>query len=169
MTFEEMEKISEYESGGGSPSPWHYALVGVLLAVFTVATLFFCGCMGGKASHQNGMVLYVDVTGRLGLGYGETEDMPGGCIYYRDVWQTSPAFWGGGTTVVHTTTFWDTTGMITNSYPYPIYRYSPILIRLPADGADGACTNCIIRLPTFREPETDGEAKPPPVETTADF
>ena len=89
-----------------------------VLLILSASLCLAAGCMGNKASHQSGVVLYADTRGRFGLGYGETEDMPGGCVYFRHVFQQSPAaFWqGAGTNITATTTFWDTRGM-TNSPP----------------------------------------------------
>lgn len=89
------------------------ALVGAIVAVL-------CGgCMGNKASHQNGIVAYVSASGpTVGLGYGETEDLPGGCVYYRCVQNSTPAFWCAGTNHTLTITYWDTRWMgVTNAAP----------------------------------------------------
>ena len=73
--------------------------------------LALVGCMADKASHQNGFILYLSTSGQLGLGYGETEDLPAGCVFLRVTETQSPAFWGSGTNVTRTATFWDTRGM----------------------------------------------------------
>ena len=90
----------------------------VFIAIVAALAIYSAGCMGNKASHQSGVVLYADTRGRFGVGYGETEDMPQGCIYFRHVFQQSPAaFWqGSGTNITCTMTFWDTRCM-TNSIP----------------------------------------------------
>lgn len=80
-------------------------------AAAAVLALALAGCMSGKASHQNGFVTYVSTSGQIGLGYGETEDLPAGCVFCRVTETISPAFWGSGTNVTRTLTFWDTRGM----------------------------------------------------------
>lgn len=80
--------------------------------VLLAALLALCGgCLSDKASHQNGLIFYYSAPATVGVGYGETEDLPRGCWYLRSVYQSSPAFWGDGTNVTHTLTIWDTTCM----------------------------------------------------------
>lgn len=76
------------------------------------------GCRSDKASHQNGIVVYVSTSGQLGVGFGECEDLPAGCRFYRakDVYTVTEANWLFGATTNHTRTVtaWDTTCMATN-------------------------------------------------------
>ena len=121
------------------------AILGVLLPLALVAvSVFFavlsCGCVANKASHQSGIVFYGDTRGRFGIGYGETEDLPLGCVYYRRVYQSSPAFlWQApGTNLTDTTTYWDTRGMSTNavdSVTPPALPRGPLVQPAPAKAA----------------------------------
>lgn len=103
------------------------------------ALLLLGGCLGNKASHQNGVVLYVSTSGQIGVGYGETEDLPGGCVYLREVISTSPAFWGSGTNYTRALTYWDTRWLgATNMPPKEI----AIPLRLGCGKEGCRCIGC---------------------------
>lgn len=93
-------------------------LVGMLILLGALCNL--SGCKGvDTASHQHGLVFYGGVDGRVGIGYGEIENVPLGSIFIREVYQSSPAFiWQQpGTNVTATVTIWDTCCAITNAPP----------------------------------------------------
>lgn len=91
----------------------------LLMLLFLFIVISCAGCRSDKASHQHGIVLYGGIDGRVGIGYGETEDVPLGSVYVREVYQTSPSFFWQreGTNVTATVTIWDTCCAITNAPP----------------------------------------------------
>lgn len=93
----------------------------MLVGLATLCHLSGCQGVGGNASHQHGLVLYGGVDGRVGLGYGEIENVPFGSIFIREVYQLSPTFFWQrpGTNVTATVTFWNTcpTNFIPHTLP----------------------------------------------------
>lgn len=89
----------------------------LLMLLFLCIVISCAGCRSDKASHQHGLVLYGGLDGRVGIGYGETEDVPLGSVYLRHVYQTSPSFFWQreGTNVTASLTIWNTCGASTNN------------------------------------------------------